>query len=54
MAQALGKAGTAVGGVYRVGLPRTDVKANLTGGGKAAITGDFVLAALGHADIAKS
>src|SRR5690348_7770670 len=27
VAQALGKAGTAAGGVYRIGLPRTDIKA---------------------------
>src|SRR5689334_3550274 len=29
IAQALGKAGTSAGGVYRVGLPRTDIKAML-------------------------
>jgi hypothetical protein len=29
--QALGKAGTGSGGVYRVGLPRTDIKATLDG-----------------------
>src|SRR4051812_2836005 len=31
VAQALGKAGTASGGIYRVGLPRTDIKATLDG-----------------------
>ena len=31
VAQALGKTGTATGGVYRVGLPRTDIKAMLDG-----------------------
>src|SRR4051812_21067682 len=31
IAQALGKAGTSAGGVYRVGLPRTDIKATLDG-----------------------
>ena len=31
VAQALGKAGTSAGGVYRVGLPRTDIKASLDG-----------------------
>ncbi|MGE0258243.1 MAG: DUF1259 domain-containing protein [Alphaproteobacteria bacterium] len=31
VAQALGKAGTSAGGVYRVGLPRTDIKATLDG-----------------------
>jgi hypothetical protein len=31
IAQALGKAGTASGGIYRVGLPRTDIKATLDG-----------------------
>ena len=31
VAQALGKAGAASGGVYRVGLPRTDIKATLDG-----------------------
>src|SRR5215211_6142396 len=31
IAQALGKAGTSAGGVYRVGLPRTDIKAMLDG-----------------------
>lgn len=31
VARALGKAGTATGGVYRVGLPRTDIKATLDG-----------------------
>ena len=31
VAQALGKAGSASGGVYRVGLPRTDIKATLDG-----------------------
>src|SRR3954466_6371948 len=31
VAQALGKAGTGSGGVYRVGLPRTDIKATLDG-----------------------
>jgi hypothetical protein len=29
VAQALGKAGTGSGGVYRIGLPRTDIKATL-------------------------
>src|SRR5947207_10847701 len=29
VAQALGKSGTAAGEVYRVGLPRTDIKATL-------------------------
>src|SRR3954468_13466974 len=31
VAQALGKAGTSAGGVYRIGLPRTDIKATLDG-----------------------
>src|SRR5258707_6994190 len=31
VAQALGKAGSGSGGVYRVGLPRTDIKATLDG-----------------------
>src|SRR6478752_2667554 len=31
IAQALGKAGTSAGGVYRVGLPPTDIKATLDG-----------------------
>jgi len=31
VAQALGKVGTASGGIYRVGLPRTDIKATLDG-----------------------
>src|SRR5215212_798414 len=31
VAQAFGKAGTTAGGVYRVGLPRTDIKATLDG-----------------------
>src|SRR5947209_7107161 len=31
VAQALGKTGTAAGGVYRIGLPRTDIKATLDG-----------------------
>src|ERR1051325_5943552 len=31
IAQALGKAGTSSGGGYRVGLPRTDIKATLDG-----------------------
>jgi hypothetical protein len=31
VAQALGKSGTAAGGVYRIGLPRTDIKATLDG-----------------------
>src|SRR6187551_3314391 len=31
VAQALGKTGAASGGVYRVGLPRTDIKATLDG-----------------------
>ena len=31
VAQALGKTGTAAGGVYRVSLPRTDIKATLDG-----------------------
>src|SRR3954464_7172541 len=31
IAQALGKAGTSAGGVYRVGLPRTDIRATLDG-----------------------
>src|SRR3954469_15921591 len=31
VAQALGKAGTSAGGIYRVGLPRTDLKAMLDG-----------------------
>jgi hypothetical protein len=31
VAQALGKAGTAGGGIYRVSLPRTDIKATLDG-----------------------
>jgi hypothetical protein len=31
VAQALGKAGSGGGGVYRVGLPRTDIKATLDG-----------------------
>jgi hypothetical protein len=31
VAQALGKSGTTAGGVYRVGLPRTDIKATLDG-----------------------
>src|SRR3954468_8695366 len=31
IAQALGKAGTSAGGVYRVGLPRTDINAMLDG-----------------------
>jgi hypothetical protein len=31
VAQALGKAGISAGGVYRVGLPRTDIKATLDG-----------------------
>src|SRR5258708_1730069 len=31
VAQALGKTGTGAGGVYRVGLPRTDIKATLDG-----------------------
>src|SRR3954471_3526618 len=31
VAQALGKAGTSAGGVYRIGMPRTDIKATLDG-----------------------
>src|SRR3954447_22541104 len=31
IAQALGKAGTSAGSVYRVGLPRTDIEATLDG-----------------------
>jgi len=31
VAQALGKAGSTSGNVYRVGLPRTDIKATLDG-----------------------
>src|ERR1041385_8416260 len=31
IAQALGKPGTSAGGVYRIGLPRTDIKATLDG-----------------------
>src|SRR4051812_10926503 len=31
IAQALGKAGAATGDIYRVGLPRTDIKATLDG-----------------------
>src|ERR1041385_6867199 len=31
IAQALGKPGTSAGGVYKVGLPRTDIKATLDG-----------------------
>ena len=53
VAEALGKSGTEMaGGVYRVGMPRTDLQVTLDGvalkppgGGKAAITGDFVLIA---------
>jgi hypothetical protein len=63
VAQALGRAGRANGGVYQVNVPRSEtirdagmaVPASMglgtvinfqpTGGGKAAITGDFVLTA---------
>ena len=51
MAQALGKSGTAAGEVYRVGLPRTDIKATLDNALKLAAG---LKAALAHINIAKS
>jgi phosphohistidine phosphatase SixA len=51
VAQALGKSGTAAGGVYRVGLPRTDIKATLDNALRLAA---IPKAALAHINIAKS
>ena len=51
VAQALGKSGTAAGEVYRVGLPRTDIKATLDNALKLAAG---LKAALAHINIAKS
>jgi hypothetical protein len=63
VAQALGKAGTASGGVCRAGLPRTDIRATLDGvelkpgfwaNDDAKKLGQGLKAALSHINIAKS
>jgi len=53
VAQALGKSGTAAGGVYRVGLPRTDIM-HFWAHDDALKLAAGLKAALAHINIAKS